>query len=398
MLAVTARSCALSKFRLRLHRKNLALLLFITVMPKASNQTNLSHKVIRHIYTEIQDGRLKVGDKLTTNRALALELGISILTVQRSMKQLEAQGVVVCQRRSGTFLTNPENITSPKIQSDLIGLFVPEFSTDFHTDLLLELEEGMMEAGKMLSINFTRSEPDREIKLLRTIARQRLEALIYIPSPRTISSPIHSKSISNWVNRYVAEGTQVIFADLCPAGSNQRLISLDESGAGKMLTNKLIERGHKNIAFFGPNNLPSGTQRAKGYYRALEEAGLAVNKDWLCHIDIVQGDDWVDQMRNNIKLFLQNNPEVTGFVISDQTTAETTFQILRKKVATQFTAEQSIAALFEKSEPPFKALAWMHVPGKRMGKKICQLLLENHAADYMPGHVKIRPTLWTGDC
>tara|TARA_B110000093_G_scaffold75999_1_gene82775 strand:+ start:904 stop:1020 length:117 start_codon:yes stop_codon:yes gene_type:complete len=38
----------------------------------------------------------------------------------------------------------------------------------------------------------------------------------------------------------------------------------------------------------------------------------------------------------------------------------------------------------------------MHIPGKRMGKKICQILKEDHAADYEPGHTKIRPTCWKG--
>lgn len=132
------------------------------------------------------------------------------------MKQLEAQGFVRCRLCSGTFWANNSKIEYPRIQSDLVGRFIPEFSSDFHSDLLLELEEGMMEAGKMRSINFTRSEPARELKLLRTIARQRLEALIFAPSPLTIRSESHSNTMRRWVQRYVSEGNQVIFPDLCP--------------------------------------------------------------------------------------------------------------------------------------------------------------------------------------
>ena len=62
-------------------------------------QPNLSHQVLRHIYKQIQDGELQTGDKLATNRELSKQMGVSILTVQRSMKQLEARGIVTCQRR-----------------------------------------------------------------------------------------------------------------------------------------------------------------------------------------------------------------------------------------------------------------------------------------------------------
>ena len=55
-----------------------------------------------------------------------------------------------------------------------------------------------------------------------------------------------------------------------------------------------------------------------------------------------------------------------------------------------------MAALFETPTLPFETLAWMHIPSKRMGKKICQILKEYRAADYEAGHTKIRPTPWKG--
>ena len=365
-------------------------------MATSSTQHNLSQQVVRHIYKQIQDGALKTGDKLPTNRALAEKLEVSILTVQRSMKQLEAQGTVTCHRRTGTFLTDPKSITSPKIQSGLIGLFVPGFFSDFHTDLLLELEEGMMEEGKLVSINFTRSDPERELTLLRTLARQRLEALVYLPSPRVVGSESHSKTISSWINRYIEEGTQILFADLCPKGFESRLVSLDDSRAGSMLTTKLIEHGHTNIAFLGSTHLASVAQRLSGHYKALKKAGLPINEDWHLDIQILQGKNWIERMEHSIREMLSLYPEITGFVISDQTTAETLYKILNELPDRKIPAEQSIAALFETPTPPFEALAWMHIPGKRMGKKICQILQENHSADHEPGHIKIRPTFWKG--
>lgn len=364
-------------------------------MQQSAKTVNLSHKVIRHITNEIEFRTLKIGDKLPTNRELAAELSISILTVQRSMKQLEAQGVVRCQRRSGTFLVDSSKIESPRIQSDLVGLFIPEFSSDFHTDLLLELEEGMMEAGKMLSINFTRSQPERELKLLRTIARQRLEALIYVPSPLTIRSESHSNTIRRWVQRYVSEGTQVIFADLCPRGSENRPVSIDDEKAGELLTQQLIAKGHKNIAFVGPQNHYNSLERRAGYEKALADANLPIKEDWFCPIGILERDDWIQHCKRKMRHFMDDNPSVTGFVICDQSSALSAYTLLYEYSEKRpFSPSDSIAALFEHSEPPFEALAWIHIPGQRMGKKICQLLLENSSANQVSGPIKIEPTLW----
>lgn len=365
-------------------------------MTSSTTKLNLSQQVVRHIYKQIQDGTLKTGDKLPTNRVLADELGVSILTVQRSMKQLEAQGTVSCHRRTGTFLNDPESITSPKIQSGLIGLFVPGFFSDFHLDILQELEDGMLEEGKLVSINFTRSDPERELILLRTLARQRLEALVYLPSPRVVGSQEYSKTIGSWINRYIGEGTQILFADLSPKGFESRLVSLDDSRAGNILTKKLIDQGHTKIAFLGSTHLASGAERLSGHYKALRKAGLEINEDWHLDIKILQGKDWVQRTEHRIREILNLYPEITGFVVSDQTTAVTVNMILQETPKRKFPAEQSIAALFETPTPPFEALAWIHIPGRRMGKKICQILKENNAANYEPGHIKIRPTFWKG--
>lgn len=206
---------------------------------------------------------------------------------------------------------------------------MPGFYSDFHLDILQELEDGMMEEGKLVSINFTRSDPERELTLLRTLARQRLEALVYLPSPRAVGSESYSKTIGSWINRYIEEGTQILFADLCPKGFESRLVSLDDSRAGSMLTNKLIEHGHKNIAFLGSTHLPSAGQRLSGHYKALKKAGLPINEEWHLDIQILQSKEWVERTEHSIREMLNLYPEITGFVISDQTTAETVTRSLR---------------------------------------------------------------------
>jgi GntR family transcriptional regulator len=52
-------------------------------------------------------GVLRAGDRLPTVRALAADLGLAVGTVARAYRELEAQGVVVSRRRTGTVVAQP---------------------------------------------------------------------------------------------------------------------------------------------------------------------------------------------------------------------------------------------------------------------------------------------------
>jgi GntR family transcriptional regulator, arabinose operon transcriptional repressor len=355
---------------------------------------NLSHQVLRHISQKIKDGTLKKGDKLPTNRELVAELGVSILTVQRSMKQLEAQGVLSCRRRLGTFLENPKAMSSPKIQSGLIGLFTPEIFSDFHADLLIELEDNMMNEGKLVSINFTHSKPDREVILLRSLARQRLESLVYFTSPLVVISESHCRKVSDWIERYIEEGTFVLFADICPPGFESRLISLDNEKATEMLTNKLIQQGHEKIAFVGARHLPTNEARYQGYKIAMEKADFIVDDECFIDVHIIESEDWEDRVEADVRSLMKKHPEITGFVVDNGPSAIRVQKVLSEMDGLSFTVKDSIASLFEVNEPPFEAAAWIQIPGKEMGQIASELLMEDHPANYEPGHIKIRPKFW----
>lgn len=47
-------------------------------------------------------GALRAGDRLPSGRDLARDLGVAVGTVQRAYRELEAAGVVVSRRRTGT--------------------------------------------------------------------------------------------------------------------------------------------------------------------------------------------------------------------------------------------------------------------------------------------------------
>jgi DNA-binding transcriptional regulator YhcF (GntR family) len=58
-----------------------------------------------YIFLELAQGKLKAGDKLSSVRALAVELTVNVNTVQRALRELTAQGYIYSKRGEGNFVT-----------------------------------------------------------------------------------------------------------------------------------------------------------------------------------------------------------------------------------------------------------------------------------------------------
>ena len=350
----------------------------------------LSYEVIRFIYRKIKEGQYADGDKLPTNRQLACLLGMSILSVQQAMKQLEASGSVSCYRRKGTFLVDSSRMENPRIQSGLIGLFCPQIVQDFHLEMLVELEKKLTKQNKLLSVNFTHSQPEKEIRLLRTLVRQRLETLIYFASPKVARSRKLSKKVGNWIDRYIQEGTFVIFVDLCLIGYEDRLISMHNHKTGYILTRELIKKGHRRITLAGDRKELGSRERYEGYVQAMSEFGLIFSSDTILDIQTL-----AKNKGKTVENYVSRNSKNTGFVTANEYIAIAVKKILEKQSSHCFPATESIASPFEEKEPPFDAVAWIHVNGKNMARQVMNLLYKCDRANYCPGRKTILPKLYS---
>lgn len=66
-----------------------------------SSDIPIYQQLRNQIVLGISDGRLKPGEQLPTVRALAEEIGINAMTVQRAYQVLKQEGYIVTDRRNG---------------------------------------------------------------------------------------------------------------------------------------------------------------------------------------------------------------------------------------------------------------------------------------------------------
>lgn len=74
------------------------------------NDQPIYSQLIQRLTEVIVSGVYAPGEKLPSVRELALEAGVNPNTVQRSLTELEREGLVFSQRTAGRFVTENENM------------------------------------------------------------------------------------------------------------------------------------------------------------------------------------------------------------------------------------------------------------------------------------------------
>ncbi len=62
-------------------------------------------KVIDYICQEITDGRIRIGDRLPTERLLSEQMGVSRNCVREALRSMETFGLIECRQGSGNYLS-----------------------------------------------------------------------------------------------------------------------------------------------------------------------------------------------------------------------------------------------------------------------------------------------------
>jgi len=92
--------------------------------PINEKHSNVYEKVLAELKKGIMHGDLKPGDKLPSERELAVILGVSRTSLREALKLLEASGVVTIKHGQGVFIAN--NDSDEYMQKFISHMFIDE--------------------------------------------------------------------------------------------------------------------------------------------------------------------------------------------------------------------------------------------------------------------------------
>lgn len=196
---------------------------------------------------------------MSASRALRGESGVSELTKTRVLAAAEELGY----RRNEAARTLRLGRAG-----GLIGLVVTNLANPFYSQLALGVEAALAEQGMRVMLGNSGEEIERERQVVHDFVSRRLDGLIVVPATHD-----HSHLGADQLR-----GMPVVLAASPPVKVDVDAVLLDDFGGTWEATRRLIEAGHRRIAFLGlPAAAWTGSERYRGYCAAHEEAGLWVD-------------------------------------------------------------------------------------------------------------------------
>ena len=208
---------------------------------------------------------------------LAKELGVSIATVSRALRNSPEIGAEMQQRvkdlaKKLNYRPNPFAQSLRKEAPKVIGVVVPNLVTHYYAAVLDGIEDEAHRAGySVISANSHESYED-EAHAIDNFIGLHVEGIIACLAQSTTDYH-HFEEIADMGIPLVFFGRTCLtdkFSSVCANG--------DE--AAQMATQHLIDTGSRRIAFLGgPNHLDMVRRRKHGYLEALRENHLPIDRE-----------------------------------------------------------------------------------------------------------------------
>ena len=198
----------------------------------------------------------------TVSLALSNPGRVSAKTLERIRHAVAAVG----------YVADPLAQSLARGRSRMIGFVVGNVGNPFFGDIRRELENYALEHDHFVLITDSSGKPDREQALVEHLIGLKIAGLALAPSsfgPEYVSF-IESLKVP------------MVCFDQKVAGIERDFVGSDNYLAGAMLTEHLLQLGHRRIAFItGPSHMHTASERYRGFAETMASAGVEVNPNYV---------------------------------------------------------------------------------------------------------------------
>jgi DNA-binding LacI/PurR family transcriptional regulator len=230
----------------------------------SSNSIPLHFRLRAAINDQIAEGLLTPGEVLPSVRVLRVRLNISLATVREALQSLVDAGLVQSVPGSGNYVLERQSLL-PGSQRVAMLVSEPSFYI-YYARLAAAFNHRMHHAGYRLEMSIHNENIDQFRAIADHLLSQQVAAVVINASNREDVTPI--------IANLQARGVFVVLIGRKINYSNADFVGVDNQLIGYRATQHLVQLGHRHIAYIGDAGLSTGRERAAGYIRALQEAGL----------------------------------------------------------------------------------------------------------------------------
>lgn len=188
-------------------------------------------------------------------------------------------------------------------KTKIIGLMVPDITNLYFSDMARAIEDTANELGYNIVLCNTDDDQSKEIEYINILKEKSADGIIFVSAVLSNHDAIVELS---------GNGSPVVVLDRILEGENLKAVYFENTEGGHIAAKHLIEKGHKKIGCItGPLKNKSAKDRYEGYLKALKEAGICPDKEW-----VYEGDYKLSSGEKGIKTLLKSGVTAV-FVCND---------------------------------------------------------------------------------
>lgn len=251
--------------------------------------------------------------KDTTLKQIATELGISITTVSKALKNYpdvsaKTKKSVVDLAAKLNFTPNSFAVNLRTNESRIIGLIIPTVVHHFFSLVIQGILEESEKRNYMVIILQSDEKYELEKKQIKLLLNKRVDGILMSLSNET--------GDFDHINSVLANKTPLVLFDKIAKIVNCSKVSINDRKAAYQAITYLIEKGYKKIAHFRGSYIPQvAIDRFLGYKKALEDNNIVYDSSlvYLC-----DNNDDLNDGYQNAKRIVAEHPDVDAvFAVSD---------------------------------------------------------------------------------
>ncbi len=207
-------------------------------------KANHSRNIYDYLFDLIVENKYNPDFRLPSENELAERFGASRTAARLAFERLEAKGLVLRKRGSGSFV-NTDHLKSreesdPRLTYSVAAL-LPYPQPVFITDILMGISDFFRTNDILCHFFFTYERPDMETDMLKILAKKQFDGLLFYPQSKDPLCPE--------IRELIESGYPVVSIDRYYKGLNLYAVSTNHFGDCYKAIQKLVELGRQNICF-----------------------------------------------------------------------------------------------------------------------------------------------------
>ena len=307
-----------------------------------------------------------------TIKDIAKALGLSASTVSRAMRDsyeisAATKAQVLAYAKQINYHPNPIALSLREKRSRSIGVVVAEIANSFYSQIINGIESVAHGHGYHVVITQTHESYEQEVNIMQFLASRAIDGCL-------VSISSETQDTGHFANLY-DKGFPLVFFDRVADEIDTHKVVADNFGGAYQATMQLLHNNKRIAVLSGSKSLSISWQRIAGYTKAMQDAGLPVDRSIIRYC--TQGGLNYSEVENTMNDLLQmnNKPDAILTLTDNLTTNCVRYCKLNDVVVPDELCLAGFSNL-DLTELMSPALSVVRQPAFDMGKSAAELLIQ----------------------